>query len=188
MDGERLGEVLRAWRIKARLSQERLAERSGLSARAIGDLERGKVARPHRESVRLLAEALGLDGDDHAYLMHLAGHTLPTPASVDALADHPASPGPVEPVAPGVGRPAILRQGGQDEERAYAEGKAAVGPVAAPPSARRRRLMAAIVTAAACLATAIAKLCRHRPAKPRHCPPNDPARLALGKTRRRRTL
>jgi len=55
------GPALRAWRIAAGLTQEQLAERSGMSVRAIGDLERGKVSRPHRETVRLLAEVLGVD-------------------------------------------------------------------------------------------------------------------------------
>jgi transcriptional regulator with XRE-family HTH domain len=37
------------------LSQERLAERSGLSVRTIRDLESGRVRRPRTASVRLLA-------------------------------------------------------------------------------------------------------------------------------------
>jgi tetratricopeptide (TPR) repeat protein/transcriptional regulator with XRE-family HTH domain len=56
------GGLLRAWRMRGLLSQERLAERSGLSARTIRDLETGKVRRPRGESVRLLADALGLAG------------------------------------------------------------------------------------------------------------------------------
>ena len=42
------------------LTQEELAERSGLSARGISDLERGRRSRPYFETVRLLASALGL--------------------------------------------------------------------------------------------------------------------------------
>jgi transcriptional regulator with XRE-family HTH domain len=45
------------------LTQEELAERSGLSPRTIQAIERGQVRRPHRDSVRLLATALGLTGD-----------------------------------------------------------------------------------------------------------------------------
>jgi ribosome-binding protein aMBF1 (putative translation factor) len=41
------GGLLRAYRERALLSQERLAERSGLSARVIRDLETGRVRRPH---------------------------------------------------------------------------------------------------------------------------------------------
>jgi tetratricopeptide (TPR) repeat protein/transcriptional regulator with XRE-family HTH domain len=56
------GGLLRAYRERGLLSQERLAERSGLSARTIRDLESGRVRRPRGASVRLLADALGLAG------------------------------------------------------------------------------------------------------------------------------
>ena len=45
----------------AGLSQEELASRAGLTAEAIGALERGERKRPH--TVRSLADALGLAGD-----------------------------------------------------------------------------------------------------------------------------
>ncbi len=47
-------------RVQAGLSQEELADRAGLSVRTIRELEAGRVARPRKDSVRLLAEALGL--------------------------------------------------------------------------------------------------------------------------------
>lgn len=59
----RFGEVLRRHRLSAGLTQETLAELSGLSVRGISDLERGERARPHRQTVRLLADALNLDSD-----------------------------------------------------------------------------------------------------------------------------
>src|SRR5215203_1022029 len=52
-----VGELLRHHRIAAALSQEALAERAGLSVRAIGDLERGIHQVPRLETVRLLADA-----------------------------------------------------------------------------------------------------------------------------------
>jgi len=52
--------VLRRLRAEAGLTQEELAEAAGLSPRAISDLERGMVATPHKDTVRLLAEALHL--------------------------------------------------------------------------------------------------------------------------------
>jgi transcriptional regulator with XRE-family HTH domain len=55
-----LGPLLRDWRRAAGLTQEELADRSGLSVRAISDLERGRSTRPHRRSVALIADALGL--------------------------------------------------------------------------------------------------------------------------------
>jgi tetratricopeptide (TPR) repeat protein/transcriptional regulator with XRE-family HTH domain len=54
------GDLLRRRRQAAGLTQEDLAERSGLSARAIRDMERGHSARPYSRSVRLLADALQL--------------------------------------------------------------------------------------------------------------------------------
>src|SRR5437764_7141267 len=56
------GALLRRYRVAATLTQEELAARAGLSARAISDLERGAKSRPHPSTVRLLAEALGLAG------------------------------------------------------------------------------------------------------------------------------
>ena len=49
-DPSRVGELLRQHRIAAALSQEALAERAGLSVRAIGDLERGVHQVPRLET------------------------------------------------------------------------------------------------------------------------------------------
>jgi tetratricopeptide (TPR) repeat protein/transcriptional regulator with XRE-family HTH domain len=54
--------VLRGLRAGAGLTQEELAGAAGVSPRAISDLERGMVATPHKDTVRLLADALGLGG------------------------------------------------------------------------------------------------------------------------------
>jgi tetratricopeptide (TPR) repeat protein/transcriptional regulator with XRE-family HTH domain len=58
--GGGFGGLLRRHRLASGLSQEELAERSGLTARAIADMERGRTARPRRHSVRALADALEL--------------------------------------------------------------------------------------------------------------------------------
>jgi tetratricopeptide (TPR) repeat protein/transcriptional regulator with XRE-family HTH domain len=77
--GQAFGGLLRAHRERALLTQEQLAERSGMSARTIRELEHGRVHRPRGQSVRLLADALGLAGQDreefHAAVMaeELAG-------------------------------------------------------------------------------------------------------------------
>jgi tetratricopeptide (TPR) repeat protein/transcriptional regulator with XRE-family HTH domain len=60
------GGVLRGLRVQAGLTQEELAGAAGLSSRAVSDLERGVVATPHRDTVRLLADALGLTGPARA--------------------------------------------------------------------------------------------------------------------------
>jgi tetratricopeptide (TPR) repeat protein/DNA-binding XRE family transcriptional regulator len=59
-DGKIAGALLRQARQAAGLTQEELADKTGLSVRTLGDLERGRTARPHRKSLELLAEALGL--------------------------------------------------------------------------------------------------------------------------------
>ncbi len=56
--------MLRKLRAEAGLTQEELAAAAGLSPRAVSDLERGVVTIPHRDTVRLLADALRLDGPD----------------------------------------------------------------------------------------------------------------------------
>ena len=56
----RPAEWLRQRRVAAGLTQEDLAERSGVSVRAIADLERGRTRRPYPSSVRALVRALGL--------------------------------------------------------------------------------------------------------------------------------
>jgi RNA polymerase sigma factor (sigma-70 family) len=58
------GEILRQYRLAARLSQEDLANRTGLSVRGISDLERGVRSRPHFETVRLIADALDLTQEE----------------------------------------------------------------------------------------------------------------------------
>ena len=55
------GRQLRQYREAAALSQEELAEKAGLTAKAIGALERGERRRPYPHTVQLLARALGLD-------------------------------------------------------------------------------------------------------------------------------
>jgi tetratricopeptide (TPR) repeat protein/transcriptional regulator with XRE-family HTH domain len=66
------GGLLRALRTEAGLTQEQVAEGSGLSARAIGDLERSVVRRPRRTTVELLAAALGLGEKDARSLAEAA--------------------------------------------------------------------------------------------------------------------
>src|SRR4051794_31478994 len=69
---DRFGPLLRRLRLVAGLSQEELAQRSGLSARGISALETGYRATPRAETVRLLADALGLDAAVRAELVAAA--------------------------------------------------------------------------------------------------------------------
>ena len=54
------GALLRRFRIDARVSQEALAERAGISVQAVGALERGNRRAPYRATVDLLVAALPL--------------------------------------------------------------------------------------------------------------------------------
>src|SRR5215831_2956677 len=62
------GELLRRYRIAAGLTQEELAARAQLSARAIGALETGERRVPHNETVARLMEALDLTEEHRAML------------------------------------------------------------------------------------------------------------------------
>jgi predicted ATPase/transcriptional regulator with XRE-family HTH domain len=61
VDPAPFGALLRRHRRAAGLSQEALAERAGVSARGISDLERGRRRWPHPTTVRRLSRALALD-------------------------------------------------------------------------------------------------------------------------------
>jgi predicted ATPase len=56
------GALLRRLRVAGNLSQEALAEAARMSVAAISAYERGLRSAPHRESMTLLADALGLSG------------------------------------------------------------------------------------------------------------------------------
>ena len=66
--GESFGELLRYYRLMSGLTQEELADRSGLSVRTIANMERGRTTRPYRRSVRSLADALALPGPQREQL------------------------------------------------------------------------------------------------------------------------
>ena len=68
--------VLRRLRAVAGLTQEELAEAAGVSPRAVSDLERGMVATPRQDTVRLLADALQLSSQERIEFEAAArGHT-----------------------------------------------------------------------------------------------------------------
>jgi transcriptional regulator with XRE-family HTH domain/tetratricopeptide (TPR) repeat protein len=66
------GPVLRRYRVGAGLTQEELAQRAGLSVRAVSDMERGRTRKPFLRSVRQLANALGLPPAERALLIAAA--------------------------------------------------------------------------------------------------------------------
>jgi predicted ATPase/DNA-binding XRE family transcriptional regulator len=60
------GDLLRRHRASSNVTQEDLAQQTGLTPQAIGLLERGKRRRPHAYTVQKLAGALDLEGQDLA--------------------------------------------------------------------------------------------------------------------------
>ncbi|MEU6058677.1 tetratricopeptide repeat protein [Streptomyces sp. NPDC047097] len=94
-DTAAFGALLRSLRLARALTLEGLAEASGLSARGIGDLERGRRASPQRRTVTALADALRLSPEEHRQLLAAArpprtpgpsaagARSLPLPRGVD---------------------------------------------------------------------------------------------------------
>jgi tetratricopeptide (TPR) repeat protein/DNA-binding XRE family transcriptional regulator len=112
--GPDLGGLLRRFRRSAGLTQEELADGSGLSVRAISDLERGRSTRPYRRSLALIADALGLTGTAREELFRAAGTQPGTPAG-PRLPAGPAGgpapapePGPARAPGPGPGPVAVV--------------------------------------------------------------------------------
>jgi predicted ATPase/transcriptional regulator with XRE-family HTH domain len=90
------GELLRRRRLAAGLTQEALAERAGISARAVSDLERDPDRTPRLDTIGLLADALGLAAGDRAGLL-AAARPQPDPVPVPT-AGRPAMPRPLTPL------------------------------------------------------------------------------------------
>src|SRR3954466_4914590 len=88
--------LLRRWRLAAGLTQEALAERAGISARGVQDLERGVRATPRPDTIRLLADALDLDAAARSALIAAAHPELTTLPDGIAVAVRPTPP-PIPP-------------------------------------------------------------------------------------------
>ena len=78
--------LLRKLRTDARLTQEELAEAAGLSPRSVSDLERGVNRTAHKETARLLADALHLIGPARAEFEAVARGRMPDGAGTGAAA------------------------------------------------------------------------------------------------------
>jgi tetratricopeptide (TPR) repeat protein/transcriptional regulator with XRE-family HTH domain len=75
-EGTVFGTRLSGCRRSAGLTQQELAGRSGLSVRAISNLELGRARLPHPDTVHRLADALGLHGDSRVGFLGAAGRRL----------------------------------------------------------------------------------------------------------------
>ncbi|WAL64649.1 helix-turn-helix domain-containing protein [Amycolatopsis cynarae] len=91
----RFGTLLRQLRRAAGMTQEQLAERSGVGVRTIRRLETGEPTDPRLGTVKLLADALGLAPDERRRLLAEAGGT---PDRTPEAAEEP--PGEVPAVPP----------------------------------------------------------------------------------------
>src|SRR5690348_8689110 len=86
-----LGSRLRRARLAASCTQEELAERTGLSVRAISDLERGRTRRPYPRTIRRVVAALRLPDATAAELVDLYS-TARAVAPESPAVDCPAAP------------------------------------------------------------------------------------------------
>jgi len=91
------GDMLKNYRLAAGLTQEGLAERAGVSARNIQNLERGEN-KPLKDTARRLAEALGLDERERTLLL-TAVIPVPRLRAAPTTALPPPAPPPVAPPA-----------------------------------------------------------------------------------------
>ncbi|MFD2764562.1 helix-turn-helix domain-containing protein [Micromonospora eburnea] len=82
------GQLLLSLRSRARLTQEELSHATGVSLRALADLERGRSRGPQRRTVRALAEGLGLDAADTEKLERAAQAGRPRRRSAAPTAHH----------------------------------------------------------------------------------------------------
>jgi transcriptional regulator with XRE-family HTH domain len=72
MNAESFGELLRRYRLRARLTQEALAESAGMSARSVRDIERNRDRAPRPRTAERLARALALTDDERTAFLHAA--------------------------------------------------------------------------------------------------------------------
>ncbi|MDP9369103.1 MAG: helix-turn-helix domain-containing protein [Chloroflexota bacterium] len=102
-DASTFGNLLRRHRMAAGLSQEELAERAGVSARGISDLERGVRTGPRKDTLALLLDALGLPPPERSALLAAARRAPARRSSPTAADDTPLAPLP-RPLTPLIGR------------------------------------------------------------------------------------
>jgi predicted ATPase/DNA-binding XRE family transcriptional regulator len=83
--GAGLGSLLRQHREAAGLTQDELADRAGLSARTVSDVERGLRSRLYADTAQRLVVALGLDGADRGFFLQAARGRPVAPAPTSQL-------------------------------------------------------------------------------------------------------
>lgn len=99
------GVLLKRLRLAAGLTQEALAERAGLSAKAVSDLERHPDRTPRLETVALLADALQLSVEERGQLL-AAARPVGGSAAAPPLVERPWRDLP-RPLTPLIGRSGV---------------------------------------------------------------------------------
>ncbi len=109
------GELLRQRRLAAGLTQEALAERAGVSAKAVSDLERDPDRTPRLDTIGLLADALDLGPGERAGLLAAARPQRQDGAERAEVIRPPVLPRPLTPLIGRAGLAAtvvrLLRRG-----------------------------------------------------------------------------
>lgn len=102
------GVQLKRHRLAVGLTQEALAERAGLSPKAVSDLERDPARTPRLGTVGLLADALGLTDDRRAAFLAAARPPQAGPDGQGGGGD--AKPGLPRPLTPLIGRDDVVAE------------------------------------------------------------------------------
>ncbi|WP_285101425.1 XRE family transcriptional regulator [Promicromonospora sp. MEB111] len=114
------GPLLRGLRQSTGLTIEELSHASGVSVRAIGDMERGVSRGPQRRTVEALADALGLDDEQRAELADTA--RAGRPRAADPAPEQPGSNALPRSLGDFVGRTAELELLDERARTASADG------------------------------------------------------------------
>ncbi|MCI4061268.1 helix-turn-helix domain-containing protein [Micromonospora sp. R77] len=158
-DDEAFGPLLRTLRQSADLTLEQLAERSGVSDRAISDMERGVSHGPQTRTVAAIADALRLDPERRTALTSAAragrrrtAHgRQPTPGRTPTQPD----PAPVSPLPAQLPADLAVFAGRRDEVAELVDGLTSAGTTGAP--------LVSVVTGMAGIGkTTLAVHCAHR--------------------------
>jgi tetratricopeptide (TPR) repeat protein/transcriptional regulator with XRE-family HTH domain len=129
------GRLMASHRQAAGLSQAELAERAGMSVRAISNLERGRTLWPHPDSVHRLAGALRLTAADRAVFEAAAGRRLAAAGNAAGGQGTRRFPASAVPVTPRRLPGAVRQFTGRKSELSLLTGLLDQAAVSEPPAA-----------------------------------------------------